>query len=63
MHLVNCELLETIDTELPSGYPFLSVDRDYIEAFPVLMKRIELVQDCISTFLTYENSKSIGLKH
>ncbi|KAG0744240.1 hypothetical protein G6F57_001104 [Rhizopus arrhizus] len=43
---------ETIDTELPSGYPFLSVDRDYIEAFPVLMKRIELVQGCISTFLT-----------
>ncbi|CAO3668700.1 unnamed protein product [Rhizopus stolonifer] len=42
---------ETMDASVPSGYTFLPVDKDYIEVFPVLIKRIQLVQDCISTFL------------
>lgn len=50
-------LFDTIDeesqeAELPKSYPFLPVSTDYVEAFPVLIKRIQLVQDCISTFLT-----------
>lgn len=50
-------LFDTIDeesqeTELPKSYPFLPVSSDYVDAFPILIKRIQLVQDCISTFLT-----------
>jgi len=43
---------ETQEVELPKAYPFLPVPTDYVDAFPILIKRIQLVQDCISTFLT-----------
>lgn len=46
-------MIESQETELPKSYPFLPVSSDYVDAFPVLLKRIQLVQECISTFLTY----------
>jgi hypothetical protein len=47
------DMTESQETELPKSYPFLPVSSDYVDAFPVLLKRIQLVQECISTFLTY----------
>lgn len=47
-----------MDASVPSGYTFLPVDKDYIEAFPVLIKRIQLVQNCIGTFLGYIKKKT-----
>ncbi|ORE07809.1 hypothetical protein BCV72DRAFT_101667, partial [Rhizopus microsporus var. microsporus] len=50
-------LFDTVDEEsfefdASSSYPFRSVERDYVEAFPLLLKRVQLLQDSISTFLT-----------
>ncbi|CEP19072.1 hypothetical protein [Parasitella parasitica] len=52
---------ETQEIELPKPYPFLAVSTDYVDAFPVLMKRIQLVQDCISTFLSTSTSVTVGV--
>ncbi|KAG2233777.1 rRNA processing/ribosome biogenesis-domain-containing protein [Thamnidium elegans] len=52
---------ETQETELPKSYPFLPVSSDYVDAFPVLLKRIQLVQECISTFLTTSTTIAVGV--
>ncbi|KAI8638357.1 rRNA processing/ribosome biogenesis-domain-containing protein [Parasitella parasitica] len=52
---------ETQETELPKPYPFLAVSTDYVDAFPVLVKRIQLVQDCICTFLTTSTPIVVGV--
>ncbi|KAI8981697.1 rRNA processing/ribosome biogenesis-domain-containing protein [Mycotypha africana] len=52
---------ETQDTQLPESYPFSAVPKDYITAFPVLMKRVQLLQNCISTFLTLPTSIPVGV--
>ncbi|CAO0799193.1 unnamed protein product [Mucor circinelloides] len=52
---------ETQEVELPKAYPFLPVPTDYVDAFPILIKRIQLVQDCISTFLTTSTSIVVGV--
>lgn len=44
--------LESFEFDTSSSYPFRPMERDYAEAFPVLLKRIQLLQDSISTFLT-----------
>ncbi|KAI7903262.1 rRNA processing/ribosome biogenesis-domain-containing protein [Cokeromyces recurvatus] len=59
-------LFDTVDEEsqefeLQKSYPFLPVSSDYAEAFPILLKRIQLLQDCISTFLTTSTSIAVGV--
>ncbi|KAG2208463.1 hypothetical protein INT47_010159 [Mucor saturninus] len=66
VHVCLDRLFDTIDeesqeAELPKAYPFLPVSHDYVEAFPVLLKRIQLVQECISTFLTTSTTIAVGV--
>ncbi|KAI8878058.1 hypothetical protein K501DRAFT_36477 [Backusella circina FSU 941] len=54
-------LFDTVDeeyqqSELPQPYPFSAVSVDYIQAFPILLSRIQLLQNCISHFLTTPTS-------
>ncbi|KAI9476121.1 MAG: rRNA processing/ribosome biogenesis-domain-containing protein [Benjaminiella poitrasii] len=66
VHACLNRLFDTVDeenqeVELPKPYPFLSVSSDYVEAFPVLLRRIQLLQDCISTFLTTSTTIAVGV--
>ncbi|OBZ88814.1 Pre-rRNA-processing protein rix1 [Choanephora cucurbitarum] len=52
---------ESLESELPKSYPFLSVPSDYVDAFPILLRRIQLIQESISVFLTTSTSVAVGV--
>ncbi|KAI9257883.1 rRNA processing/ribosome biogenesis-domain-containing protein [Sporodiniella umbellata] len=52
---------DIIEAEVPSGYPFVSVGKDHLEAFPVLVKRVQLIQDCIGVFLGTSTTVSVSV--